>query len=301
VVVTFTNSAADEIKSRVKCPKELFIGTIHSYANRVLLKNGENTSEDILNENFDNLLERAIEQGIEFDIEHLLLDEGQDSNDMQFDFILNTLQPKNWMIFADWRQSIYRFNGAEPENILNLTLESDVKCYSLNENYRNRPEILNFAKDIIVRGGTNYIDNSKPMDLEQGKVYHLEYSPEAVAKALSQLESGFKNWFILTRTNAQLNEIIKALEKKGVPCTTFKRADLDHNDFINKMEEDSVKVLTIHTAKGLEADNVIVVGANYYNIEEVCIAYVAATRARQKLFWMNAAKKKKNKFRNWEI
>lgn len=306
VVVTFTNSAADEIKSRINCPKNLFIGTIHSYANRALLKRGEDTAQTIEQEDFDSLLEQLNEQEVRFDIEHLLLDEGQDSNKLQFEFILDTLKPKNWMIFADWRQSIYRFAGAFPENVLGLIRQKDVYSFDLNENYRNRPEILDFAKQIINRGGVSYRDNSKAVDTSTGNVLKMEYSPEAIAKTLSKLNKDFKDWFILTRTNAQLNEIITILTKYGVPCTTFKRADLDQGSFVQKMEEDSVKVLTIHTSKGLEANNVIVIGANYYNIEEICIAYVAATRARHNLFWMETPKKKKTGYarkarkNNWE-
>ena len=43
VVITFTNAAADEIKERLEYVGEAFIGTIHGYANRILLRNGINT------------------------------------------------------------------------------------------------------------------------------------------------------------------------------------------------------------------------------------------------------------------
>ena len=35
-----------------------------------------------------------------------------------------------------------------------------------------------------------------------------------------------------------------------------------------EMQENKVKVLTIHSAKGLEADNVVVIGAKKFNSEE---------------------------------
>ena len=44
------------------------------------------------------------------------------------------------------------------------------------------------------------------------------------------------------------------------------------------------KVLTIHTAKGLEFKKVIVVGARSYTEEERRIKYVAITRAEQCLY-----------------
>jgi superfamily I DNA/RNA helicase len=68
------------------------------------------------------------------------------------------------------------------------------------------------------------------------------------------------------------------------------------------MKADTVKVLTIHSAKGLEADNVIVIGPKFYNLEERCISYVAATRARNNLYWTKMPNKtrKQNMVSNWE-
>ena len=44
-------------------------------------------------------------------------------------------------------------------------------------------------------------------------------------------------------------------------------AQLDNKGLKEKMRENTVKVLTIHTAKGLEADNVVVIGA-HRDVEE---------------------------------
>ena len=74
------------------------------------------------------------------------------------------------------------------------------------------------------------------------------------------------------------------------------------------MNENTVKVLTIHTAKGLEAKNVVVIGARWNDVEERCINYVAATRAKELLVWTTKktkyARKKKTNFgprtTNWE-
>ena len=52
------------------------------------------------------------------------------------------------------------------------------------------------------------------------------------------------------------------------------------------MREDTVKVLTVHSAKGLEWDNVIVIGMYAKTPEDYNVQYVAATRARNNLYWM---------------
>ena len=61
VVITFTNAAAEEISERLDNPAGLFIGTIHSYANYLLLARGHDTSDILENEKFDRLFNRIKE------------------------------------------------------------------------------------------------------------------------------------------------------------------------------------------------------------------------------------------------
>lgn len=304
VMITFTNAAAEEISERLGQPKGVFIGTIHSYANYLLLSRGEETKDLLENEAFDKLFERikAKPECVK-PIEHLLLDEGQDSTATQFEFLFDILKPKNWMVFADWRQSVYRWNGAYPDYILGLSRQTDVTTYPLDENYRNADSILNFAKNIILTAGRDYQDTSIPMRGVTGRVSpDIEYNPYAIARTFAGMNGGYGSWFILTRTNAQIDELANIFERMKIPYDTFKRAQLDNKELNKKMKEDTVKILTIHTAKGLEADNVIVVGAKFYNTEEKCVSYVAATRARNRLIWTRAPYNRKSNYRtnNWE-
>jgi DNA helicase-2/ATP-dependent DNA helicase PcrA len=54
--ITFTNAAADEMKIRLKSDK-VFVGTIHSLANQILIANDFDTSDIIAREAYDELLE----------------------------------------------------------------------------------------------------------------------------------------------------------------------------------------------------------------------------------------------------
>lgn len=302
VMITFTNAAADEISERLGRPKGVFIGTVHSYANYLLLSYSQDTSDLLENEQFDRLFERVKKHpNCVKEVEHLLLDEGQDSTELQFEFMFDMVKPKNWMVFADWRQSLYRWNGAYPEQIIDLSHRADVKVYDLVGNYRNGYKILDFARGIINAAGYEYRDSSVPTRGVAGKVVDVEYSPTAIARTLKQY-GNYGEWFVLTRTNAQLDEISYCLKKEGIPFDTFKRSELDNKELGKKMKENTVKVLTIHTAKGLEANNVIVIGAKFFNVEERCVSYVAATRARNLLVWtrMPNKAKKMNMTNNWE-
>ena len=304
VLITFTNAAAEELAERLNHPAGVFIGTIHSYANYLLLSNGNETHDLLESEQFDKLFNR-IKHNPDCirPVEHLLLDESQDSNAAHFEFLLDMVQPQNYIIMGDHKQSIYRWNGAFPDYIINLSKQPEVTTYDLNENYRNATSILNYAKNLIMVAGYDYRDTSTPMRGVTGKVVSdLEYNPTAIAHTFAQMKDGFGEWFILTRTNDQIDEMANALRRCGVPFDTFKRAQLDNKELNKKMKENTVKVLTIHTAKGLEANNVIVIGAKFFNLEERCISYVAATRARNALYWtkMPYHKKPSHSTMNWE-
>ena len=304
VTITFTNAAAEEILDRIARPQGLFVGTIHSYANQLLLMGGVDTSDILDKEQFDKLFSRIKKHpDCIKEVEYLLLDEGQDSTAQQFEFALETVNPKNWMIFSDHRQSIYRFSGATPEYILNLMESPEVTTYELTENYRNAPEILQYAKNGIRTLGKDYEDYSIPMSKFHGRVIDVPYSGEGIVTTIERYvnrgDCDYKDWFILTRTNAELDAIMQVLNRHKIPADTFKRAQLDNKGLKEKMRENTVKVLTIHTAKGLEADNVVVIGARYRDIEEKCVNYVAATRARKLLVWAYKTNTRKPKTEYW--
>ena len=304
VTITFTNAAAEEISERLGNPTGVFIGTIHSLANYYLKTSGIDTSRVLNDEKFDDLF-KLIKKNPHCvqHVSHLIVDEAQDSNPQQFEFLLDMIAPDNYMLMGDHRQSIYRFNGATPKYILNLMESPEVTTYELTENYRNAPEILDFAKNTIRTLGKDYEDHSYPMRRRTGRVVEVEYSGEGIATTIARYvargQSIYKDWFILTRTNAESEAIMQVLARHKIPYDTFKRAQLDNKGLKEKMRENTVKVLTIHTAKGLEADNVVVIGARYRDVEEKCVSYVAATRARNLLVWARKTQNRKPKAEYW--
>ena len=106
----------------------------------------------------------------------------------------------------------------------------------------------------------------------------------------------YGSWAVLTRTNAELNTIASFIKKAGIPCDTFKQGQLKFEELEEKMAQNTVKLLTVHSAKGLEWDNVVVIGVRFQPEEERNVCYVAATRARNNLYWMV---KQKKTMRRW--
>ena len=142
-------------------------------------------------------------------------------------------------------------------------------------------------------------DDSIPMRVKTpGQVYWIEYNLKSIVDILRNSNEPMKNWFILTRTNDQIESVKYILDSYRIPNITFKRGGKSFNELEELVNSDAVKILTIHTAKGLEADNVVVIGANMWKDEEIRLSYVAATRARNNLYWVY--QKKRKNIESWE-
>lgn len=304
VAFTFTNAAAEEMNERLSDldKSNVFIGTIHSYCYRLLIINGiEQAQWYVEEQNFDKLFVLIKSHlNIVEPVYSVLCDEMQDCSGDQFEFIFDVLKWQRFFAVYDKRQSIYRWRDAHPEYINDYVDKLNAHKFYLNQNYRNGWSILDFAKGIITLAGYEYKDFSDAMCSSGGKVIEVDYNSEAIARTIKK-KGDWKKWFVLTRTNDQLDDIKAALDKHGVPTSTFKRNQLTNKELQELMHSDTVKVLTIHTSKGLENDYVVVIGAKFYNLEEKCVSYVAATRARKLLVWTKIPpKNKKPKTSYWE-
>lgn len=293
-VITFTNMAASELRQRLGADYKdgLFVGTIHALANYMLCSGGVSTRKVLDNEDFDKLFDMIKQHPTCVQhMEWILLDEAQDSDDMQFNFIFEMIKPDYFFVVGDEKQSIYQWKNSNPRLMKQLVKKYGAQLFDMNENYRNGDTILSFAKRLIRPTGLE--DNSIAMRPVYGNVIETPFSISMITNTITK-DGKYGDWAILTRTNAEISQISYALERAGIPFDTFKQGDLSKEELLEIMAQDTVKVLTVHSAKGLEWSKVIVLGMKYYNSEERNVCYVAATRARELLIWMTSAAKKTN-------
>jgi DNA helicase-2/ATP-dependent DNA helicase PcrA len=132
---------------------------------------------------FDDMLHLVVRRGktddkwltsLQKQFQYVLMDEGQDTNVIQWAFV-NMLLPQgnnNIFVVGDISQSIYGFSGAAPEILLNYTKEwrgLEPTLYKLEQNYRSVPEVVKMANKI-----QKFMTDTVPlrMDSARGKMGH---------------------------------------------------------------------------------------------------------------------------------
>ncbi|MBL7214738.1 MAG: UvrD-helicase domain-containing protein [Phycisphaerae bacterium] len=152
------------LKNDLECPREFearAAGFFEKNAARIYAK-----YQQILKQNnaldFDDLLVRtafllrdfpAVREELSARFRYLLVDEYQDTNHAQYQIAKGiALAHRNICVTGDPDQSIYRWRGADIENI--LVFEKDwpqAKVVKLEENFRSTPNILEKADQLIAQ------------------------------------------------------------------------------------------------------------------------------------------------------
>ncbi|MCI6321318.1 MAG: UvrD-helicase domain-containing protein [Clostridiales bacterium] len=158
---------------------------------------------------------------------YVLVDEYQDTNHLQY--LLTSLLAggrKNLCVVGDDDQSIYRFRGANIENILNFEQQYPAaRTIRLEQNYRSTQNILDAANAVIKnnagrKGKTLWTDNGAGETVTVKT--NFNESDEAnyvVGDILMGVNRGrnFRDTAVLYRMNAQSNALEYAMKRNGIP------------------------------------------------------------------------------------
>jgi DNA helicase-2/ATP-dependent DNA helicase PcrA len=156
--------------------------------------------------------------------QYVLVDEYQDTNKPQFEFIYSlSSNHKNIFVVGDDDQSIYGWRGADISNILNFKEafgESHIE--KLEQNYRSTNNILQAAWSVVSKN-TNRSDKKLWTENGSGELINLfeSFDDRHEAKQIYNMVLEFKNNLneiaILYRTNSQSRIIEDRLRIGGIP------------------------------------------------------------------------------------
>ena len=164
---------------------------------------------------------------------YVLVDEYQDTNFAQH-LIVQRLCEAHQHICAvgDDAQSIYSFRGANIDNILKFKNNyPGCRIFKLERNYRSTQNIVNAANSLIGKNkeqipkniysekekGSKIAVYSSYSDFEEGYIV----ATKVLEMKREQKESGYSDFAVLYRTNAQSRIIEEAFRKRNIPYKIY--------------------------------------------------------------------------------
>ncbi len=215
--------------SVAKSPFEKRVEEIYPLYQETLQKNNAMDFDDLLMKPIElfmknpDVLEKYQER-----FKFILVDEYQDTNRAQYQIVKMLAQKyQNITIVGDDAQSIYKWRGAEIQNIFDFEEDfTENNVFKLEQNYRSTKKILALADDVIKRNKKQFKKDIWTDNFDGEHITLLETMSDKdeaykitryITEEIYKQKYNFKDFVILYRTNAQSRIIEDSLRQNGLP------------------------------------------------------------------------------------
>lgn len=183
--------------------------------------------------------ESYVRKALEAKYPWIIVDEYQDLGKPLHELILTLLNLTRIKVFAvgDADQSIYDFQGAAPDYLIELNQRQDVSCIHLKNNYRSSQTIVD-ASEYVLKSSRGYIASGKLRDYH-AKLEFIECSKgmdeqyERVIEQISRFHTEgipYHEIAVLVGNNKQVTELAQECSRQNIPAyiarQTFRLTDL---------------------------------------------------------------------------
>ncbi|MGH8111860.1 MAG: 3'-5' exonuclease [Rhodanobacteraceae bacterium] len=284
----------------------------HKWCRRMLVTYHVQLPPDRARDYSDQLVERVI-AGVErdqiprFQYGAVLIDEGHDFEPAWYKLIVQMVDPvtNSLLILYDDAQNIYGHAGRRKTTWKSLGVQAQGRTTILRINYRNTLEILSLARTFAHDLLTERADDDDGIPLvapesagRRGPVPELARAADArdeirlLIEAVQDEHSHGTPWHgmaVIYRNQWEGDMLAKALAAAEIPCSQAKGTG-KHDLFA---DGDTVKLVTMHSSKGLEFPYVIIPGLGALprpgenGSDEARLLYVAMTRATEQLLLLH--------------
>lgn len=169
----------------------------------------------------------ALLKAVQMQYQHVLIDEFQDINAVQFEIIkLLTADRQHLFVVGDDDQSIYQFRGAKPAFLLEFKKHfPNVQEIFLNTNYRSTKSILHYSLSLIEGNHNRYAKKLvTPNDVgEIPKIIPCKDAKEESLHIVEQINKykqkdvPLKEMAVIYRTNIQARPLVATLLAANIP------------------------------------------------------------------------------------
>ena len=175
--------------------------------------------------------DRRFLASIRHQFRHVSVDEAQDMNPLQYEFLRLLLDdPADLFVVGDPNQAIYGFNGADSSLFDELPgLGTGAHVVTLPSNYRCTPQVVDAATRLLRNAGQQVTavscrPNGRPVAFTACDDERDELRTVAAELTRMQLECGTWNQLaVLVRVNALADTVKTHLENHGIPVRSGRR------------------------------------------------------------------------------
>ncbi len=233
------------------------LATVYQSAKRALYKAENEVSfndvtilvYEILRESVDN---DFLYFRLDAVIEHILLDEFQDTSILQYEILHPLIQEAlsgkgvkeegSFFFVGDTKQSIYRFRGGVSSLFKEVARINHTKIEKLTTNYRSQKAVVEFVNDTFREKIAGYTDQQVREGAEGGYVEVLK-SDEVIESAYKKIETlleagaSVNDIALLCFTNADGEVLKEYLTSKGLDVVTETTVKLVHQRSVRALLE----------------------------------------------------------------
>ncbi len=313
LVLCFNRTLADRIQHLLRergVDERVQVRTFHSWCQDLVRSYQLEVPRELKGDAYFTALALAVERAVASgrvpggQYLALLIDEAHDFEDAWLRIAGRMVSPatNSLLVLYDDAQSIYQ-GKRRKFNFASVGIEARGRTSILRLNYRNTAEVLalamHCAHSLLQGDGTARGEDELPLvqPLSAGRrgalpvlieARHAFEEAELLAERVgAALDSGTPpdDIAVLCRAKALMRPIEQALARRGVPLQSMNALAFRRFDW----HQPSVKLLTMHSAKGLEFGLVFVAGLQALPIRDeavedaVRLLYVAMTRATREL------------------
>lgn len=220
--------------------------------------------------------------------DYIIVDEIQDFTREEIQEFINATK-KCFLFFGDTAQSIYRQYGKQTMTIAQIAEMTGLNTLQLFNNYRLPRPVAKITQNYVGVDVAEYKEKVyQNKETELPRFIHTN-TPEDEFKSITQIISSHPNQSIgiLYHSNESVLQMNKQMIERGIRCE-FKYNDTDgEKQNVSNLNFNTLvpKIMTYHSAKGLQFDIVILPQYNgASDAESKKALYVAMTRTMHKLY-----------------
>lgn len=177
--------------------------------------------------------------------EHILIDEMQDTNPLQYELLSNFYEDCHLFCVGDDAQSIYGFRGADFQTIHNFEkVVPNAKTMKLTINYRSTPEVLALSNWLLEKSPLKYdkiLQSVKEHASKPKRVYfddEYDMAVNVIHKITSHYSRDGVKWhdnLILARSSWALRPVESQLVKHKIPYMLYAGSKLMESKHIRDL------------------------------------------------------------------